>query len=181
MVFNFNTQKEIGQKFEKYLSEYAKDELELTDGRSSDFKTKIPIFNKSLTVEVKNDESKTAKKYFEEGREPNFFMERYSNHAKQSPGGCYQSKEKKIDIFLYYYGFKNLGYVFNTIELVNSLEELPNKKGHIVRNNGYDTYGFIVPHDDIKHIAKKIDFSIPNQKLIPIFQELLSKNNINKL
>lgn len=172
MVFKFNKQLEVGQKLERFLAEYAKDELELLDGKNCDFKTKLPINNKFLLIEVKNDESSTAKRYFDEGREPNFFIERYSNLSKLSNGGPFQTKEKNGDIFGYVYGYKQLAYFFHVDKLVERIEALPDKRGHSVRNQGYDTFGYIVPHQNIVDLSIKVDLSIPNQQLIPVFKQL---------
>lgn len=174
MTFSFNKQKAIGKKIEEFLANYAKEELEWLKGRECDFKTKFPIpkLKRPVSIEVKNDESTTAKKYFDEGKLPNFFIERYSNEEKQTDGGPHQALAKGAEVFIYVYGSKQIAYIFNTKELVKLMDKLPNKKSHSVRNPGYNTLGYIVPHEQLVGIAKYIDLNIENQKLIPIFNEL---------
>lgn len=174
MTFNFNKQKAIGKRIEQFLSEYAAEELEWLKGRGCDFITKVPIpkLKRPTSIEVKNDESTTAKKYFDEGKSPNFFIERYSNEEKKTDGGPWQATTKGADIFIYVYGFKQVAYIFNTKQLIEIVEKLPTKKSHSVRNPGYNTLGYIIPHDQLIAIAKFVDLNVPNQKLIPIFNEL---------
>jgi hypothetical protein len=107
-VFDFREQLSIGQKGETLFHSYYP-ELTRTNGRVGDF-----ISPDGYIIELKCDSYSGS---------PNYFIERYSSIEKKSPGGPYQSKEKGVTDFVYFFVAEGTIHWFNVNQLVEWLEE----------------------------------------------------------
>jgi hypothetical protein len=113
------------------------------DGRNHDFATPS-----GLKVETKFDSTKYS----------NIFVEFISNSNKQSPGGCFQSLLKGVDIFVYVFERDNSTYCYRVDELCWFLFK---SKGTYdlkrVRNKTYETHGYAIPIADLKHLEISLE------------------------
>ena len=95
-------------------------------------------------LELKTDD-------WDHGETPNFFFERYSVWEKQSPGGPWQSRRKRVDIFVYYFARNQIYYQFNDVKLLcKVLDRIVRKKKLglvLIKNQGYYTAGYIVKRE----------------------------------
>lgn len=86
---------------------------------------------------------------------PNFFMERYSNLSKKSPGGVWQAAHHGADYFIYMYPKDKTAFVMSVPILLAYLES--QKYGSIsVRNKAWITTGYKVPRADLAHLYREI-------------------------
>lgn len=147
MRHNFRSSLAVGQLGEEWLMSVWP-ELERLDGRKSDFK--LPD---GTLVEVKTDSypmSKTA----------NFFMERYSNMYKSTPGGPWQALEHNSTLFVYVFSKDKAVFVFDTKKLVEALEPIILKlTPKVVKNANWETMGYAVPRELVKHLYTKKEFT----------------------
>jgi len=111
------------------------------DGRNADFE----INKTAETIELKTD-------YFDHDKTPNFFMEKFS--YGDNLGGPWQSLEKGITYFIYWYPSDGSTYIFNTVQLVKKLKKLEANLPMVhVKNKNYTTKGFKVNRDLLTDIC----------------------------
>lgn len=128
--FNFNTQLKKGLDGEKLLlSRYPW--ITKTDGLKGDF-----------IVQGKKLELKTD--YYDPQERSTFFMERYSDIARKTPGGPWQALEHKCFYYAYFFPKRDIMYLFQTKQLVDRLESLNLQRLIEVKNNTHITGGYIV-------------------------------------
>lgn len=141
MSFGFKTQLRMGQLGE-ILYGAAHPEYTRTDGMTCDFWT-----DAGKSVELKTD-------FYSIEATPNLFIERWSVHEKQKPGGPWQSQEKGIDYFVYFYLPSLVVYTFPVAELVTRLETLiSNITPFPIKNQGFTTVGYRVARDLVIDLA----------------------------
>lgn len=145
-VFNFKDQLAIGSKHEQTFlqnyhspivkaGEYAYDYKRISDGKK---------------IELKSDT-------YDMDKTKNFFWERYSDFEKKSPGSIWQSREKRVEVFIYHFP-KNFTYFeFDAKELLKFLTPYADKRdvkgGWIfIRNPAWTTAGFTLPREELKDI-----------------------------
>lgn len=146
MRHNFKSSLEVGQRGEEWLMSVWP-ELERLDGRKSDFK--LPD---GTLVEVKTDSYPMSKT-------PNFFMERYSDTFKGTPGGPWQALGHNSTLFVYVFSADKTAFIFDTKKLVEALEPLIlNMTPKIIKNARWETLGYTVPRDAISHLYEKKEF-----------------------
>jgi hypothetical protein len=92
---------------------------------------------------------------------PNFFIERYSDMARKTPGGPYQALVHGCRYFCYFYIASLTYFKFDCAELVATLDEvLPKLTPTEVQNKGYTTMGYRVPRDLLTHLAKPVTLKV---------------------
>lgn len=139
-MFIFEKSLEIGKIGEaEFLKEYPS--LTRLSGFAADFKTK-----NNKTVELKTD-------LYDMEKTKNFFIERYSDSERLTPGGPWRSLGQS-DYFVYYFIKNNNISTFKTEDLVSKLEVITKDLPLIsVPNKGYITKGYKINRDlldDIK-------------------------------
>lgn len=81
----------------------------------------------------------------------NFFFERYSVWEKESPGGPWQSRRKRVDVFIYYFARNQIYYEFCDIKLLcKELERIIRREKLrlvLIKNQGYYTAGYKVKRE----------------------------------
>lgn len=94
------------------------------------------------TVELKTD-------FYDMNKTPNFFLERYSNYKKLTPGGPWRDG---AEFFVYYFIMQEEYFWFKRNEMVELLEDV--KLGGLVRipNGKYDTMGYKVERELLEQI-----------------------------
>jgi len=144
-VFDFKKQLEFGQQAERDFMEFYHEPLVLATTFAYDFK----LVESGNKLELKTDDYCHTKT-------PNFFFERWSDYHKKKPGGPWQSRKKRADIFCYYFARNNIYYQFDNIKLL--CKELDtyikdNKLGFVmVRNKGWITAGYKIPREAVAHL-----------------------------
>lgn len=124
--------------------------LEKTDGFKSDF----ILLETGEGIELKTD-------YWSMSETTNFFMERYSNMNKMSPGGPWQAKNSGSTIFVYFYVRDLTFYTFKTDNLIEALEKvIPTLKPTDIQNKTYVTRGYRVPRSMLEDIAIKNELKV---------------------
>lgn len=148
-TFDFKQQLAVGNKGEKWFTENYHSPLVLIPEHYADFKR----ISDGRIVELKTDTYSLAKT-------PNFFIERYSDFHKKSPGGIWQSKEKRVQVFCYLFINDGVYYEFDLRALVKELtpiaDELEAKgKFRWIKNRAWVTAGFPYPREKLKHLYKE--------------------------
>jgi hypothetical protein len=138
-VFIFEKSLEVGKIGEDtFLSLYPT--LTKLSGFKADFKNKDGI-----TIELKTD-------LYNIDKTTNFFMERFSDAARETLGGPWRSLGQS-DYFVYYFIKNNHISVFKTEDLVRELDILTkNQNLTAIPNKGFTTKGFKVSRASLDHI-----------------------------
>ena len=140
-TFGWKTQLSVGQRGEKLFQEtYPKSTQ--TDGRIDDF-----ILD-GERIELKSDS-------YEMSKTSNVFLEFYGNTDKKSVGGPWRTAQDDIKWFVYLFLHDKKFFWYESKKLVKFLDEhIKTLKPKIVRNKGYDTCGFAVSREAIKHLER---------------------------
>jgi hypothetical protein len=148
-TFSFQEQLKVGDRGESLFMERYPRNLDIYPGREYDFTVRC----NGKTVELKTDS-------FNMEKTPNFFLERYSDVYKKTPGGPWRAKKDKVDIFCYYFVRHNLWYEFRDLpKLIKKLDKLTEKKGMIhVKNRGWVTGGYTVPREELEEFFDIYEF-----------------------
>ncbi len=146
-VFTFKEQIKFGNTGEtNFLNFYSSEGIEKSKTRDYDF----IITATNEPVELKTDSWK-------EEDTPNFFIERYSDAFKESPGSVWQSSLKGVKFFCYYYINSGTIYWFEIVSFLKFLEEkIKTLKPIKIFNKGYDTIGYKILRADCEpYIIRK--------------------------
>ena len=107
------------------------------------------------TIEIKTDS-------YDPRKTRNFFMERHSNDTKMDDGGPWRGKRDGIHWYVYIFPIIKTMYVFESIRLVDRLNEICQGKGLVtvkgVGYNPYRTLGYKVPIKEVEDLAAKVPF-----------------------
>ncbi len=142
--YGFQKQLAVGKAGERKFSRLNPG-LEQLDGRRADFR--LPD---GRLLELKTDT-------YDMAHTPNFFMERYSDLEKKTPGGPWQSAEKGVDVFVYWYPRNGHAHWFNCKQLVFALNSMGHSfKKHRVLNKGYRSEGLLVPRYYLQQIYDEV-------------------------
>lgn len=143
-VYEFKKSLAYGAKKEQ---EFCKmfPELEQLDGYIADMKVR----RTGKTVDLKSDR-------YDLNKTGNFFIERYS-YGKVN-GGVWQAAEKGIDYYVYQFSKNGLIYVFDTLQLLDLMQQHESKFRKVeVRNVSHMTTGYLVPRDYLEPIAMTME------------------------
>ena len=150
-VYNFQTQLKKGKAAEAEFAKHFKlfgETLQDSGVRDYDFTT-----TSGKRVELKSD-------FYQSG---NFFIERfYGNPVADKPGSMWQSANKNVDVFIYW--FVNMGevYIFTDLKQTTTyLEELIKEMNLTpvhVQNTGFHGIGYKVPKHLLNHLCIKEDW-----------------------
>lgn len=141
-AYGFKQQLAKGEIGEIIFLAAHQDDLVKLDGFKGDF-----ALADGTKLELKTD-------MYDMERTPNFFVERYSDAAKKSPGGPWQAAAHGCTHFVYFYP-KNLTYfTFDVAKLVGALEKLePILEEKLIKNTSHTTMGYLVPRDLVAELA----------------------------
>lgn len=142
-VYTWKEQLEKGMKAEALFLDLCHLKLTKSDTRDYDFVTRD-----GRRVELKTD-------FYGELRSENFFIERWSVVEQDKPGGPWQSKDKKVDLFIYLYADTGAYYVFNDLKTLCKTVEKLDLPLMLVRNKGYNGGGYKVPREEIRHLCRR--------------------------
>jgi len=117
--------------------------LTKSDTRDYDFVTRD-----GRRVELKTD-------FYGEARTPNFFIERWSVMEQDKPGGPWQSRQKKVDLYIYLYADTGAYYVFSDLKALCKAVEKMDLPLIPVRNKTYSGGGFKVPRNELKGLYRR--------------------------
>lgn len=140
-VFDFKKQLKTGDIGEKlFLTYYKNKNAKKTDGKVFDFTTDLG------TVELKTDTYSMLET-------PNFFMEKYGNIKTQALGGPWRAFKDGVDFFVYFFLSNKVFFWFKSSELCSFLDvQTQNIPQRIIRNNGWETVGYLINRDSCKHL-----------------------------
>lgn len=125
-------------------------ELERLNGVKSDYRHRVT----GELYEIKTDS-------YDATKTANFFIERYRNDNNMTNGGPWQSKDHGSTKFVYFFPVNKLAYIFEVGALIEALEKIiPTLKPKYIKNKGYNTIGFAVPRELLKHISTEIRFNV---------------------
>lgn len=146
MTFNFKTQLAVGDAGEKWFIENYHSPIVQIKAHKADFRR----IDDGRVIELKTDT-------YSMDKTPNFFIERYSDFAKKSPGGIWQSKAKRVKIFCYFFIKDGVYFEFDLAALVKELTPIADeieRKGKFlwIKNTGWVTAGFTYPREKLKHL-----------------------------
>jgi hypothetical protein len=137
--FDFHSMLAWSNEQEKHFAEniYKKHKLLPPEDRTHDFLTP-----RGLKVELKSDT-------YDMNKSGNFFMEKYSNMYKKTPGGIWRAEADGIDIFIYHFVNNKVYYEFRDLKkVVKFLTKLTDNDYMVsIPNKGYYTGGYKVPRD----------------------------------
>ena len=142
-VYSWKQQLEKGMKAEELFLDICHLKLEKADTRDYDFVTRD-----GRRVELKTD-------FYGEDRTPNFFIERWSVMEQDKPGGPWQSRGKKVDLFIYLYADTGTYYVFSDLKALCRTVEKMDLPIIPVKNRGYSGGGYKVPRESLKGLYRK--------------------------
>jgi hypothetical protein len=131
--FDFKEQLEVGTRGEELFLEHYPKKLTIHPGFDGDF-----IIDKTgEKIELKTDT-------YNMDKTENFFIERYSDLYKESPGSAWQAYQHGCTKFCYYFVRHNLWYEFNDLpKLIERLEDLTANMGYVrVKNKAWITAGY---------------------------------------
>lgn len=145
VVHDFKRSLKVGQKGEAEFHSLFADVLTRSSGYLEDFV--ITATGKKCELKVDSyDITKTI----------NYFMERFSYGDKA--GGPWQSLEKDIDFFIYYFPIGNTIAIWDTKALVKRLDKITADQYIInIRNTSHNTRGFKVKRADLADLELDIE------------------------
>lgn len=142
-VYSWKQQLEKGMKAEELFLDICHLNLTKSDTRDYDFVTRD-----GRKVELKTD-------FYGENKTENFFIERYSVMEEDKPGGPWQSKAKKVDLYIYLYADTGAYYVFSDLKALCKEVEKLDLPLIPVRNRTYNGGGYKVPREAIRHLCRR--------------------------
>jgi hypothetical protein len=147
--WDFRDQLVVGSRGEELFLQHYHSPLVIYPEHRADFKR----VSDGALVELKSDTYNIDKT-------PYFFMERWSDFHQKKPGGPWQSREKRVDVFCYLFVRHNIYYEFNDLKvLTKELDKLTDKQGMVfVKNKGWVTAGFKVLREALKGLYTRYEF-----------------------
>lgn len=157
-TWDFKDQLKVGTRGEELMLQHYHSPLILIPEHYADFKR----VTDGKIVELKSDTYNIEKT-------PNFFWEVWSDLKGKKPGGPWQSKEHKVQVFIYYFVRHNTYFEFDLKELLKFLQPHADKRNDgggwiFVKNKAWTTAGFTIPREDMKHIYKQYTFDSRDKK-----------------
>lgn len=145
-VFGFQKQLAVGKEGENlFIDSYF--DVEKADGIKFDFK-----FG-DKTVELKTDG-------YHMDKTPNFFMERYSDLVRKTPGGPWRAYQDKVDYFVYLFLPDRTFFWFTPRSLCLTLDKLINASAltkKTIKNRTWNTIGYPVARVLCDKICLRVD------------------------
>lgn len=144
--WDFKEQLEVGQAGEADFMEAYPHKLKVHPERDGDF-----VDSRGRKIELKTDTYCMTKT-------PNFFIERYSDFHKETPGSAWQALGHGCDIFVYMFIKNQTYFKFNDVpKLVERLDELLGERpGYVfIKNRGWITAGCKVKREDLEDLYEE--------------------------
>jgi hypothetical protein len=150
-AWDFKGQLAVGNRGEELFLERYPRKLEIFSGREYDFTVK----SSREKIELKTDT-------YNMDKSDNFFLERYSDVHRKTPGGPWRAYKDKIDIFCYMFVRHNIWFEFRDLPaLIERLDDLTKKQGLIyIKNKGWVTGGYKVPRDSLSDLFDVWEFEL---------------------
>ena len=137
-AFDFQKQLKVGKKGEMLFMDMYGSKVEHIcesgDIKGADFRMK----DTGELIELKTDT-------YDMDKTPNLFIERYSDHNRESPGGPWQAKQKGATYFVYQFVKNKIIFWYNLDKMLELLEKhLSAKKVGFcfIRNKGWTASGY---------------------------------------
>jgi len=148
-TWSFKEQLVVGDRGQELFLQHYPKQLDIHPGRDGDFIER----NSGKKIELKTDTYNMEKT-------PNFFIERYSDVDKKSPGSVWQARAHGCEIFCYMFVRHNIWFQFNDLEkLEDRLNSLTEGKGLIyIKNRGWVTGGITIPRNALSDLYNIYEF-----------------------
>ena len=148
-MFDFGEQLGVGQDGEDIISKVYPRKLTVYTGREYDF----TVEDTGAKVEVKADT-------YDMTKTPNFFMERYSDNSRRTPGGVWRAAEDSVDIFIYVFPKNSTYFEFTDVPaLLEILNELTQDSRLVyIKNRSWWTAGYKVPRDSLSDYYNEVRY-----------------------
>lgn len=147
-TFDFKTQLAVGDRGQELFMEYYPEAISIWPEHDGDFITKS-----GQKIELKTDT-------YNMDKTDNFFIERYSDLNKKSPGSVWQAHGHGCEIFVYYFVRHDTWFIFRDLpKLIERLESLTNGKGLVyIKNRAWTTAGYKVKRKDLEDLYEQFTF-----------------------
>jgi hypothetical protein len=150
MSFSFKGQLRTGQIGEVLFHLAHAGTLTRTDGRKADFLCALT----GDGTELKTDS-------YDMEKTPFFFMERFSDAEKRSPGGPWQAASHGAKYFAYFFVTNLTFFRFETEKLVAKLDELlPSLTPVPISNKSWTTVGYKVPRAALEGLYERVALNV---------------------
>ena len=144
-TWDFKEQLALGLKAQQEFMEFYHEPVVLATTLAYDFK----VVSSGKKLELKADD-------WDHEETENFFFERWSDVHKEKPGGPWQSRKKRADVFVYLFSRNGIYYQFNDIKrLCKVLEQIVRREklGLIyIKNKGWFTAGYKIPRHMLEEL-----------------------------
>ena len=143
-LFEFNRSLKSGHEGEMLFSQLNPN-LKRTDGFEYDF-----ITSDNKTIELKSD-------YYSMNKTPNYFMEIFSVLEKDKLGGPFQSLQKGVDYYIYFFVKEKIWKIFDVKSLCERIKKVASQGRKVkVPNKGYTTFGLTLHRELFKDLEIEI-------------------------
>jgi hypothetical protein len=150
MSHSFQRQLRVGQIGEVLFYQAHQGTLRQEGGREHDFTCLLSGEKYELKSDLYNMEAT-----------PYFFIERYSNAEKKSPGGPWQALTHGADWFCYMFVTNLRVFKFNTRALVERLEGLLAEHAPVnIPNKTWTTVGYKIPREALADLAEELTLAV---------------------
>jgi hypothetical protein len=147
-TFSFQEQLEVGSRGEELFAENYPRKLDIWPGRDGDF----VVRSTGQKLELKSDTYNIEKT-------PYFFIERYSDFHKKSPGSIWQAQEHGCEIFCYYFVRHDTWFEFRDIPaLIARVESIAPKGFVLIKNKAWITAGWKILRTDLEDLYDEWSF-----------------------
>lgn len=142
--WDFKEQLKVGDRGEELFLENYPKKLTIYPGKEYDF-----TCESGAKIELKTDT-------YNINKTENFFLERFSDLERETPGGPWRAANDGIDIFCYMFVRHNIWFQFEDVPaLVQRVDEiLEGRKGGLVyiKNRGWVTAGHKIKRVDLEDL-----------------------------
>jgi len=147
-TWSFQDQLAVGSRGEALFMERYPRKLDIWPGRDGDF----VVSKTGQKIELKTDQYNIDKT-------PYFFIERYSDFHKKSPGSIWQAHDHGCEIFCYYFVRHDVWFEFRDIPaLIARIESIAPKGFVFIKNKAWVTAGWKILRDDVMDLGEVWEF-----------------------
>ncbi len=119
---------------------------------SSNLKWDFVSVSEGKRIELKTDD-------YEHSKTPNFFLERYSDVHKETPGGPWRARKHGVHVFCYYFIRDGIYYEFKNVKEMCKVADkyVKDKKLGLVyiKNRAWITGGYKIPRELLEDVMTK--------------------------
>lgn len=141
-VYSWKKQLDFGKSAERDFLSLYHEPLILSPNLKHDF----TVISTGERLELKTDD-------WEMSNTPNFFLERYSNHFEETPGGPWRARKHRVNRFVYYFIRDGVYFEFKDLKKLCARADkyirAKKLKPIFIKNVGWITSGYKIPRDEL--------------------------------